>query len=64
MEVVREREVIREIPYDVERIEWIDVPTPNPVTREVVVEVPIKGTVVKRIEEPFDVVREVIVQKV
>lgn len=77
VETVVPREVIKEIVEEVDVVEWIEVPTPREVieyidvpiprhvTKEVIVEVHIPGrTVINRIEEPFEVVREVVVQKV
>ena len=65
VEVVEERVTIVEEEEIVERIEYVDKMVPREVIKEVRIEVPVPGkTVVKRIEEPFDVVREVVVQTV
>jgi hypothetical protein len=54
-----------QVTVEVERVEYIDRPVPVERVVEVEVEVPVPGKhIVKRVEEPYDVTREVVVQRV
>ena len=60
-----EREVVREEKVLEERIEYIDKPVPREVVREVVLERKVPGKKVTRtVKVPFDVPREIVVQRV
>ena len=67
VDVPTAREVIEyiDVPTPRDAIQYVDVPVAQTVIKEVIEEVSIPGrTIIKRIEEPFDVVKEVVVQKV